>query len=493
MVSSVPEALLRHAAAHPEKLCIADAAGETDYGTMASLSRRLSVYFASQGIGPGEHVVVECMQRTAFLEIEFGIQLCGGIFVPLEARCSFGKMARIAAHCGAKLLICAKAPQEEEAFSCSCPVLTYAQVLEAVQAVEDPSDAPLPPDPDAVCEILFSTGTTGKEKGVVLTHRNNVAVAENVACGNDLKEDNVELVPSPLNHSHGLRSAYANLLAGASLVFVDNVFDMKRFYAAIDRYHVTSMDLVPAALTMILNLSREKLGEYREQLRYIEFGSAPLRTADKERLKALLPQTAMNNFYGSTESGRSTVYNFNVPDEKHGCIGHPTKNARIFIVDADRRPIASDRAHTGLLASGGAMNMVGYFRDEEETASAMADGILYTKDEAYFDEDGEIMLLGRADDVINVGGRKVSPEEIENIVRQMPQVADCACIGIEDGLTGKAPKVFVEMKEGEAFDAKAVKDHIRAQTEAYKVPKVVEQIEKIPRTYNGKLLRRLLR
>ena len=503
---SIPEAVLFHADAHPDQLCIADAAGAVTYAQVVSAAQKAARYFLKAGIQSGDNIVVEGMQRAAFYEIELAVQLIGAVFVPLENKCQAAKLSSVARTCIAKLIIGVKAFSEEEAGLFPCPAVTYERLFSESAPLspyddfyeETPEGRRIRDDhqiamPDQVCEILFSTGTTGKEKGIVLTHANDVACAENVGYGNAVQPDNVELIPSPLNHSHGLRSLYSNLLFGASVVLVDNVFDMKRLFSSIETYGVTSMDLVPAALSMILNLTRDKIGDYGEQLRYIEFGSAPLRTADKEKIKALLPDTVLNNFYGTTESGRTTVYNFNVPAEKHGCIGKPTKNAGMYIVDENRNIIESDASHTGFLASSGAMNMAGYYLDPEETARAMSGGIIYTKDEAYFDEDGDIILLGRADDVINIGGRKVSPEEIEDIVRKIDGVADCVCTAADDRVSGKVPKVYVEMKSGEAFDAKAIRAFIRAHTEAYKVPKYIEQIDRVPRTYNGKLLRRALK
>ena len=198
----------------------------------------------------------------------------------------------------------------------------------------------------------------------------------------------------------------------------------------------------------------------------------------------------MYNFYGSTESDCISIYNFNQPGNKKGCIGKPTRNANIIIVDDDHNPIISSTEHTGLLSCRGGQNMLGYWNDPEETAKVLVDGTVYSNDVVYFDEDGDIILLGRNGDVINVGGNKVSPEEIENACKKFPAVADCGVIPVKDPIKGHVPKLFVQMNPGEILDVKAVKNFLAENLEPYKVPAFIVNIEKIPRSYNGKLLRK---
>lgn len=139
------------------------------------------------------------------------------------------------------------------------------------------------------------------------------------------------------------------------------------------------------------------------------------------------------------------------------------------------------------------MNMLGYWKDDVETAKAMADGVVYSNDIAYFDEDGDIILLGRKGDVMNVGGKKVSPLEIENAVNKISGVADSGCIAVKDKNYGEVPWLFVEMLPGAGFDAKIIRDALFTALEPYKVPQCIVQIDRIPRTYKGSLQRAKLR
>lgn len=475
--SSVVEAVCRHSLKNPGKLCITDRNSEYTYGEFYDLICSYADYFSRQGIGKDDKVVVEAAQTADFPAVEFGLHLIGAVFVPLENGCSTDKAFSVAEACGASLVIFQNAMAGIKALIVPPPACRNNYTL---------------PEAGSLSEILFSTGTTGKEKGIMLSHANDVAVAENIVCGSGMLEDNIEMIPSPLNHSHGLRSVYANMLCGGTVILHDSILDMKGFFAALDKYKVNAIDLVPSALSIILRFSGKKLGEYRDRFRYLEFGSAAMMPDDKARIMDLLPGIPLLNYYGSTESGRATVFNFNAGTEKAGCIGRPTVNTEAIIVDEHREAIDSSPERTGLLACAGAMNMIGYFNDEDETLKATDGKYVYSSDEAYIDPDGDIILLGRKGDVINVGGKKVSPEEIENVARQHPSVADCGCIGVDDATTGQAPKLFIQLEPGCEFNVRELSAFLSARLEQFKLPKHIEQIDAIPRTFNGKLLRRKL-
>ena len=487
MFCSVAEAVLHYAEISPDKLCLADDNGSVTYWEYSELIRRYSCFFMREGIIKGDRVVVEANQSIDYLAIQLGLQVIGAVFVPVEHNCAAEKIASFIDRAHASGVIVNRNP---EAFSI-LHAYTFSVLKEKVVSAE-PLEIRSLPESEDMCEILFSTGTTGKEKGIVILHKNNIALAENVIYGVEMQKDNVEMIPSPMNHSHGLRRYYANMVNGCSVILLGSVMDMSRFFGNIDRYGVNSMDLVPAALAVVLKLSKGKLANYASVLRYIQFGSAPLMEKDVELVCSLLPHTRMYNFYGSTESGCSCIYDFNRSDAKKSCIGKPTYNTRLLVVDDNWEPIESSSEHTGAIATGGNMNSPGYWEDEEETAKAIKDGVVFSKDIGYVDSDGDIILLGRKGDIINVGGNKVSPEEIENAAKKLEQVADCGCIGVPDKTKGQVPKLFVQMNPDADFDIKLIRSFLTASLEPYKVPVYIEKIEKIPRTFNGKLLRKEL-
>ncbi|MBQ8503961.1 MAG: acyl--CoA ligase [Clostridia bacterium] len=488
MFRSIVEAVFSHAEAQPDKLCLIDEARTVTYSQYKAEICRLASALGTLGIEKGEKIVVEASQTIDFLALELAIQLIGAIFVPVERNCAWDKTLRIASSAEAKFAVTLKKHDSSD------EVRNFAvdEITEAARSCEPLSSYELPEE-DTVSELLFSTGTTGKEKGIVISHKNDIAIAENIIHGVKMLPDNVEMDPSPLNHSFGLRRYYGNMVNGSTVVLVTGVMNVMGFFRMMDTYGVNSICLVPTALTVLLRLSKGKFAEYKDTMRYIQFGSAPLADGDKASLRSLLPDTRLYNFYGSTESGCICIYDFNTDNDKPKCIGKPAYNAKIIIVDENRNEITSSAENTGLLASFGKMNMSGYWKDEEETKRVLIEGGIYSNDEAYFDEDGDIVLLGRKGDVINVGGNKVSPDEIEDVAKKHPDVEDCGCIGIKDALKGSVPKLYIQVKRGADFDSVSIRNHLASNLEPYKVPAIIEQIDVIPRSFNGKLLRRALR
>lgn len=488
MMNSIVEAVFAHAEKTPDKLCLADDSGSVTYRAYADKISATAAALSALNVAEGSAVVVEASQTINYLAVELALHLLKAVFVPVERNCAHEKIVDFAVQTDAALIL-TNAQLEESAG-------IRAMTLEQLYAACDPSAAGQKwsfPERDTVSEILFSTGTTGKEKGIIINHGNDVALAENVIYGVEMEDDNVEMIPSPMNHSHGLRRYYANMWKGASVVLLGSIMDLRRFFANMDNYGVNSMDVVPTALSVLLKLSKEKLGEYSDVIRYVQLGSAPLMKADNEKLCRLLPKTRVYNFYGSTESGCICIYDINRPEPKESCIGKPAYNAEIIIVDDDRNPITSDAEHTGLLSSRGGMNMVGYYKDPEETEKALQNGVVYSNDIAYVDGDGDIILLGRKGSVINIGGKKVSPDEIEDAAKKIKGVTDSACIPVSDPIKGNVPKLFVVMARGKEFDPVAIREQLAELLEPFKVPKYIEQIDQIPRTFNGKILRRELK
>jgi len=487
MYGSIVEAVLHHATTQPDKLCLADDNIKVSYSEYADKILKFAGFLAENGIVKDDKVVVEACQTVDYLAIELALQLLGAVFVPVEHNCAIEKIRAFAERAEAKAVIAVKDNDfGTDYFYSFDTIAEMAGNAEKYNVTEYPAT-------DSISEILFSTGTTGKEKGIVITHANDIALAENVIHGVKMEKDNVEMIPSPMNHSHGLRRYYANMFNGCTVILLGSVMNIKQFFYNMDTYGVNSLDLVPTALSVLLKLTKNKFNEYAKKIRYIQFGAAPMMDSDKAAIKALLPDTRLYNFYGSTESGCICIYDFNCENEKKSCIGKPAYNAEIVIVDDDRNPIESSAENTGLLSSKGGMNTLGYWKDEEETAKALVDGVVYSNDVAYFDEDGDIILLGRRGDVINVGGNKVSPDEIEDVAKKMDCIEDCGVIPVEDKFKGHVPKLIVQLKKGADFDPVAIRSFLSANLEPYKVPAFIETIELIPRSFNGKLLRKELK
>lgn len=484
MADSIVEAAAEHAGRTPDKLCVADGVRALTYAEVWDRVKKAAWQLKKMGIKKGDRVMVECTQDAGFLICDLSCELCGAVFVPVEHRAAVERVKDILQDTGAGLFIC----------DTNYEVPVTMMSAEALQGNAD-TDAGYEevsvtfPRAEDTVEILYTTGTTGTSKGIEVTNGNNIAIAENVKYGTEMKESNVELIPLPLSHSHGLRCCYANILNGSAVVLTEGVMWVNKVFELINKYKVTAMDVSPSAILFLEQLAKGKLSEINGQIDYIQVGTEALQEHVKEMLISYFPAARLYNFYGSTESGRSCVLDFNKDRKKAGCIGRPTKNAVFMVTDDKRRPIESSETNMGLLAAAGAMNMKGYWRQPGLTEQIMQDGYVFTNDLGYIDEDGYIYTVGRKDDIINCKGIKISPGEIEESAGKYEKIIDCACVPKEDELSGQVPKLFVVVRNKEDFQKKELFDFLKKYIDANKMPKEIEVIDEIPRTYNGKIHR----
>lgn len=479
---SIVESVALYAKEQGEKFCIADRKNELTYRDYWEGIYGYAKHLQDLGIKNGDAIVVHNSQSVETLVSGLAIQLLGAVFVPIEREIAETRALEIMHIVDAKCFISAKQME------CEC---LYENINDVLSWKDENADYVTfeYPDCNQTAEILFTTGTTGVSKGIELSHSNLVAVAENVIDGVEMESDNVELIPVPLSHSHGLRRYYANMLNGSSVVILNGVAFAKVVFDHIEKYNVNAIDLVPAALSSLLRVSGDKFADYKNQIRYIQLGSAPIPENDRVNLCKLLPNSRLYNFYGTTESGCSCILDFNKYKDKKKCIGRPTCHANFVFLNDAGECIQATKENPGLLACAGEMNMVGYYKSPELNAETMKDGYIRTQDLAYMDEDGMICLLGRQGDVIESGGNKISPIEIEEVAITCDVVDDCACISVDNELLGKEPKLFVVMKKGCEFDYNSIYQFLNGHLEKYKVPRIIEEIDVIPRTFNGKIKR----
>ncbi|MCR5119910.1 MAG: acyl--CoA ligase [Lachnospiraceae bacterium] len=434
------------------------------------------------GLKKGSRVVAECGQDVPFLMLDMACELMGAVFVPAEYNASAESIRRICEDTEAELFVSLKSSVE------ICRNISYEEIFSAEAGNRE---FELPEEKD-IAEILYTTGTTGTSKGIVISNDANVALAENIKYGVEMKEGNVEFIPIPISHSHGLRCCYANFLNGGSVVLSDGLLNVKKAFRMIDAYKVTAMDISPSAAQMLIKLSKGAFWEYGRRMDYIQIGTAALPEGLKEMLVNELEGVRLYNFYGSTESGRSCVLDFSKEKDRKNCIGKPTVNAEIVFTDDDRKIIASSKENTGLLASRGRMNMECYWKNPELSAGICGDGYIFTNDVGYMDEEGFVYVIGRKGDVITYNGIKIAPEEIEQEAVGYDGITDAACVPIRNEAGATVPGLFISVADKDKFDGKAYIAYLKEHLDGNKMPKRIRIIERIPRTANGKIIRREL-
>ena len=336
--------------------------------------------------------------------------------------------------------------------------------------------------PEGIADVLYTTGTTGRSKGVMISHRTIIADAENLIAGQGFSHELVFIINGPLNHIGSLSKIFPVILLGATLYIIDGMKDMNMFFTALD-YPCKKMAtfFVPANVRMLTQFGAERLASYAEKIDFIECGGAPLAHADMLELCRLLPKTRLYNTYASTETGIISTYNYNDGRCLVGCLGKPMPHSRIVITPESRISCQGDTL------------MSGYIGEPELTATVLRNDTVYMSDLGYIDEEGMLHIGGRIDDVINVGGYKVAPTEVEDVAMSVPGIKDCICISVPHPITGNALKLLVVMNEGEQMNKRTIALHLKERVEIYKVPMLYEEVTRIERTYNGKLNRKFYR
>lgn len=359
--------------------------------------------------------------------------------------------------------------------------------LDYIKSVISSNDSPV----GDTADIMFTTGTTGNPKGVCLSHENIAASASNINAYIGNTTEDIEVLGLPLSHSFGLGRLRSVLLKGATIVLVGNFANVKVFFDAMERYKATGFGMVPAVWQYIRRLSGTRISKFASQLKYIEIGSAAMPHADKVLLIELFPDTRICMHYGLTEASRSFFMEFHSEVNDLTTIGRPVSdNMKVVIVGEDDSEC--DVNVDGEICVAGNHVMRSYLLPEDNKG-AFWNGYFRTGDCGHKDNDGKYYLTGRKKEMINVGGKKVSPVLIEDAILSLG-FPDCACVGVKDpkGILGEVPKVWIVRGQSN-LTFEQIRTMLHTVLEPYEVPAAYEWIEKVPRTSSGKVQRLLLK
>lgn len=476
---SIVKYIYRHSCQHPQKTAIIGTDATVDYQKFWKQIAACAALLKQNGVDKGDRVILEASHTVEYLVCVYGIQLAGGIDVPVESGSPRERVDEISKEIAPKLVITGKHPLN-----------AFGKSLEDIAASDNVSI--VFPEENQLQEILFTTGTTGKSKGVMVTHYAQMNMCESQNAVLNYSEDNVWLIPTPMNHAAGLRKTHMSMVRGSTVLLIEGFKNLKLFFDSMKKYNVTSLYLPPSAVHYILMLASKELAKYDEQLDFLYSSSSALPGGDKEKLIELLPHVRKFDAYGGSEVGAVCYIDYNSVKRGIGCVGKANDGVNIFIVDEDYKPMAASKENPGIIAIRSNTVTAGYWNEPEITANTIHDGVIYMTDLGYIDDEGYLFLVGRRDDVINIGGLKVAPTEVEDVALRHKAIAECACVPYEDATYGRVMKMFVAVKEGFDFDIEGITSFLESKLEAYKLPKYIEQLPEIPKTYNGKIDRKKL-
>ena len=475
---SIVKSIYQHSVDTPEKTAIIATDRTVSYKQLWTAITGLSALLRRSGISRGERVILEAGPTVEYLVCCYGIHLAGAVHVPVEKDVPEQRIGEIAAEVGPSLILSGKNP-----------LAHFGRTLDELLAEGD--DGYTFPTEDMLQEILFTTGTTGKSKGVMITHYAQMNMCQSQNAILDYSVDNVWLIPTPMNHAAGLRKTHMSMVRGSTVLLMDGFKNLKLFFENMRKYNVTSLYLPPSAVHYILTLAGGELAKFDQQLDFLYSSSSALPGGDKEKLIALLPHVRKFDAYGGSEVGAVVYIDYNAVRGDGRCVGKPNPGVEVFIVDEDYKPFDATEDEPGIIAIKSNTVTAGYWNEPELTAQTIHDGVIYMTDLGYM-RDGYLYLVGRRDDVINIGGLKVAPTEVEDAAQRFEKVSECACVPYDDAALGKCLKMFVVMKAGCDFDQTEIAAFLETKLEAYKIPKFIEPTDEIPKTYNGKIDRKKL-
>lgn len=476
---SIVKSIYTHSQETPDKIAIIATDGTYTYKELWAAVSNISARLRDRGIQKGERVILEAGPTFEYLACCYGIHLSGAVHVPVEKDVPESRIEEIAAEIMPSLILSGKHPVETLGFTIT-------------GIIGSPDDTCEFPEESMLQEILFTTGTTGKSKGVMITHYGQMNMCESQNAVLNYSVDNIWMIPTPMNHAAGLRKTHMSMVRGSTVLLMDGFRNLKLFFQNMRDYHVTSLYLPPSAVHYILMLASRELAKFDEQLDFLYSSSSALPGGDKEKLIELLPHVRKFDAYGGSEVGAVVYIDYNAERRDGRCVGKPNPGVDVFIVDENYEPFEAGEDNPGIIAIRSNTVTAGYWNEPEMTADTIHDGVIYMTDLGYMSEDGFLYLIGRRDDVINVGGLKVAPTEVEDVAQRFQMIAECVCVPYEDRTYGKCLKMYVVVREGFTFNASEIESYLETKLEAYKVPKFIEPIQEIPRTFNGKIDRKKL-
>jgi acyl-CoA synthetase (AMP-forming)/AMP-acid ligase II len=503
MAISPVQMFLEQAARQPERVAV-QAIRSWSYGELARLTKAIAHYLRESGLKDGDRVAMVSANSAEYIAIYFGAQLAGGVIVPLNALDKSRTLKGQVQHSGAKVLF---------ANSERPDLLAHERESGAAICIEIPRDAGRSGSPeleqwfsianddserefrltakaDSLATILYTSGTTGSPKAVMLSHANLLANMRSIHEFLPIEADDRCLVVLPFYHSFGNSILTTHLSSGASMTLQNSIAFPKQVFERVRNERITSIYGVPLTFSLLFGKGLP-VGADLSSVRYMAQAGGAMHRKQIDQLQHAAPGIDLFVMYGQTEATARLAY---VPadmlETKAGSAGKPVPNVEIEIRKQDGS--LASVGEFGEIWVRGANVMMGYWNDPGETATVLKDNWLWTRDRGRLDDDGYLYIEGRSSDMIKTGANRVSPVEIEEVIAALDGVSEVGVLGVGDDLLGQIIVAIVVRRAGSNISEKAIKAHCLNLLAPYKIPKRVIAVDKLPRTSTGKIKRQLL-
>lgn len=497
---SIHEVLLKQAEAGPGRVMLEFGDRKIRYGEGVVCARRFASSLRNLGIEPGDRVGIMLPNRPEFVFAFYGALMAGATVVLYNVMLKPGEIEYMARDSGTKAIVvldnllpglreaAAKLPELQSIIvvgEAAGDTLDFSEMLEQGEPDFHPVTTPL----DALALLVYTSGTTGKPKGAMLTHFN---VLSNLAALSEMRPaqpDTKVLCVLPLFHCFGLIAQLNLAIMRGDALYLHPRFETDAVVEALLHRGITQFSGTPTMYFHILNHPKSQ-GVKFPALKRCGSGGAPLPLEIRRNFQKRFG-VDITEGYGLSES---TVSACGYPDGypvKSGSVGVPIPGLHLKIVDDEG--VEQRILEVGEIVLKGPNIMIGYWNKPEETAKALIDGWLHTGDLGYVDDQGFVFIVDRKKDLIIKGGYNVYPREIEEVIYQLPEVDMAAVIGIPDEAKGEVAQALVSLKPGRSITPERIMEHLRAALSKYKLPESVTIVEAIPTGPTGKILKRELR
>jgi 2-furoate---CoA ligase len=495
------------ASRYPEKLAMVDGDRRYTYAEWDERVNAVANALRAFGVGKGSRVVQIVKNREENCAIHMACQKLGAINTPINFRWAAGEIEYCINDAEARMVVLEKSTSErvlsvrdelssdvQMLFVGSDPPDEVSSFDEAIAAAESTRPSEKVEETDTAL-MLYTAGTTGRPKGVPRSQRAEYAATVGHVVEHQYALGEHTLGVMPLFHTMGMHSLTSMLALNGLFVAVPE-WDAENALEMIDREQLTCLYLIPTLFHELVN--HEAFERYdTSSVRKLGYAGAPMLSALVEKCIEKFQPDVFVNHYGSTE-----VYIFATypkPREKPGCAGRASFHTKLRVVRADPEPVVRpdeviSEGETGeIIVRLSDDAFAGYYKRPEATEKAIRDGWYFTGDTGYLDEDGDLWMAGRVDDMINTGGENVYPVEVEDILDNHPDVSEVAVVGLPDEKWGHAVTAFVVPKR-QGITEEDISSYLKEDTSLarFKHPKKVVFVKEIPKSPVGKLLRRLL-